>query len=39
MLLLVCMVDPGDIIGFALGVGELGTEFLVNLFKTCDFAV
>jgi len=38
MLLLVCMVDPNETIGFALEVGELGAEFLVGLFEMCDSA-
>jgi len=38
MLLLMCMVDLNDTIGFALSVGELDAEFLVSFFEVCDSA-
>ena len=39
MLLLVCMVDPGETIGFVLGLGKLDAEFLVGWFEMCNFII
>ena len=39
MLLLVCMVDADEAIGFVLELGKLDTEFLVGLFEIYDFVV
>jgi len=38
VLLLVCIVDPNDTTGFALGIGKLDAEFLISLFEMCDCA-
>ena len=38
MLLLICVVNPNETIGFALRVGKLDAEFLVGLFQMRDSA-
>ena len=38
VLLLVCIIDPKDTIGFALGVDKLDAELFDGLFEMCDFA-
>jgi len=35
-LLVQCVVDPNETIGFALSVSKLNAEFLVGLFKMRD---
>jgi len=39
MLLLVCMDDPDETIGFVLGLGKLDVKFLDSMFEMCDFVV